>query len=108
MKKKTKFALFAAASAGLALAGAKLWQMIRCQNDELNEMIRQEPGHSVPPMEEPDPEDYVIPVHPAAGAVQPSEGLDEDDFVRPEDEDEEEDEEEDAQSEEEEEDNEPL
>ena len=104
MKKKTKVALFAAASAGLALAGAKLWQMIRCQNDELNEMIRQEPGHSVPPMEEPDPEDYVIPVHPAAGAVQPSEDLDEDDFVRPEDEDEEED----AQSEEEEEDNEPL
>ena len=40
MKKKTKFALFAAASAGLALAGAKLWQMIRCQNDELNEMIK--------------------------------------------------------------------
>ena len=104
MKKKTKFALFAAASAGLALAGAKLWQMIRCQNDELNEMIRQEPGHSVPPMEEPDPEDYVIPAHPAAGAVQPSEDLDKDDFVRPEDEDEEED----AQSEEEEEDNEPL
>ena len=90
MKKKTKFALFAAASAGLALAGAKLWQMIRCQNDELNEMIRQEPGHSAPPMEEPDPADYVIPVHPAAGAVQPSEDLDEDDFVRPEDEDEEE------------------
>ena len=104
MKKKTKFALFAAASAGLALAGAKLWQMIRYQNDELNEMIRQEPGQSVPPMEEPDPEDYVIPVHPAAGAVQPSEDLDEDDFVHPEDEEEEEE----VLSEEEEEDNEPL
>ena len=104
MKKKTKFALFAAASAGLALAGAKLWQMIRYQNDELNEMIRQEPGHSAPPMEEPDPEDYVIPVHPAAGAVQPSEDLDEDDFVRPEDEEEEDE----VQDEEEEEDNEPL
>ena len=90
MNNKTIFALFAAASGGLALAGANLWQMSRAQNDELNEMIRQEPGHSAPPMEEPDPEDYVIPVHPAAGAVQPSEDLDEDDFVRPEDEDEEE------------------
>ena len=104
MKKKTKFALFAAASAGLALAGAKLWQMIRFQNDELNEMIRQEPGHSAPPMEEPDPEDYVIPVHPAAGAVQPSEDLDEDNFVHPEDEEEEEE----VLSEEEEDENEPL
>ena len=104
MKKKTKFALFAAASAGLALAGAKLWQMIRYQNDELNEMIRQEPGHSVPPMEEPDPEDYVIPVHPAAGAVQPSEDLDEDGFVHPEDEEEEDE----VLSEEEDDENEPL
>ena len=84
MKKKTKFALFAAASAGLALAGAKLWQMIRFQNDELNEMIRQEPGHSAPPMED----------------------LDEDDFVHPEDEEEEEEDE--VLSEEEEDENEPL
>ena len=83
MKKRTKFALFAAASAGLALAGAKIWQMIRWQNEELNEMIGQEPGHSAPPMNEPDPADYVIPVHPAAAPAQPSEDMENEDFVHP-------------------------
>lgn len=103
MKKKAKFALFAAASAGLALAGAKLLRMVRSRNDELNEMIRQEPGHSAPPMDEPDPEDYVMPIHPAAAPAQPSEDVEEEDFVRPQEEDEDQ-----HQTEEEDGDNEPL
>ncbi len=58
MKKGTKFALFAAAAAGIAVVGSKLAQMVRLQNEELNDMINQAPA---PAPEEEDTSDYVMP-----------------------------------------------
>ena len=37
MKKRTKVALFAAAAAGVAVAGAKLAQAVQQKNEELND-----------------------------------------------------------------------
>lgn len=58
MKKGTKFALFAAAAAGIAVVGSKLAQMVRLQNEELNDMNNQTPA---PQPEDEDTSDYVIP-----------------------------------------------
>ena len=44
MKKGTKFALFAAAAAGIALVGSKLARLVSQQNQELNDMIHQDPA----------------------------------------------------------------
>ena len=57
MKKRTKVALFAAAAAGVAVAGAKLAQAVQQKNEELNDLI----ANPVPPAEEEDTSDYVMP-----------------------------------------------
>ena len=59
MKKGTKVTLFAAAVTGAALAGARLARLIRLQNEELNDLINQEPGYRPEPQapaEEPAPQ----------------------------------------------------
>lgn len=48
MKKGTKVTLFAAAVTGAALAGARLARLVRLQNEELNDMMNQEPGYTPP------------------------------------------------------------
>lgn len=59
MKKSTKVTLFAAAVAGAAMAGARLARLVRLQNEELNDLINQEPGYRPAPQapeEEPAPQ----------------------------------------------------
>ena len=57
MKKRPKVALVAAAAAGVAVAGAKLAQAVQQKNEELNDLI----ANPVPPAEEEDTSDYVMP-----------------------------------------------
>ena len=52
MKKRTKVALFAAAAAGVAVAGAKLAQAVQQKNEELNDLI----ANPVPPARKPRPQ----------------------------------------------------
>ena len=70
MKKSTKVTLFAAAVAGAARAGARLARLVRPQNEELNDLINQEPGYRPAPQA---PEEEPAPQAPEAEDAQPAE-----------------------------------